>query len=291
MQTKRALLGLHRSSSREELSTSYRRVVRRLHPDRMIGATAQERAAATDLLGRVNRANDILQTLQRAGEIDSRVPTGSFEPSTAQSSDSCSTQASPQGWGTAPPHPDSSPRSDEFPSDAATAHMHGAESANRAWPFRRMHGSSTALAIIGLLVLTCVGAALALPSTEEPPGPTATAVGVEPASMRNEMDAGTTAEVYLTWAKESGCRSSDGCWIAHATSAGACTAADVVATFTRTTSGKAGPSTRFSIENLMLISTLSITASAAPYQHVRLSATCTRKAQHLTEGRRSDVRR
>jgi hypothetical protein len=130
---------------------------------------------------------------------------------------------------------------------------------------------------------------LALPTARVQTVETTTTIGIKPVPMKNETDAGTTAEVYLTWAEEPGCSATNGCWIAHATSSGACTSADVVANFTRTPAGTGGPSTTFSITDLLLVSTLSITAPAAQYRYVHLSATCTRQARGLAAVRPSDT--
>lgn len=60
VQQARRLLGVDRSSSRHEIKTAYRQLVRLNHPDRLAGASAQARQTATEKMISLNEAYHLL---------------------------------------------------------------------------------------------------------------------------------------------------------------------------------------------------------------------------------------
>jgi DnaJ-domain-containing protein 1 len=59
-QQARSLLGVDRNSSRHQIKTAYRQLVRLNHPDRLVGASAQTRQIATEKMISLNEAYHLL---------------------------------------------------------------------------------------------------------------------------------------------------------------------------------------------------------------------------------------
>lgn len=64
-QEARELLSLQPGYERADLSSAYRRVVRSVHPDLLVGSSEQEVQDASDRLAQVNMANEVLQRALR----------------------------------------------------------------------------------------------------------------------------------------------------------------------------------------------------------------------------------
>lgn len=81
-QEARDLLNLQTGYEKADLSIAFRRRVRSIHPDLLVGSSEQELRDASDLLAQLNMANEVLQRSLRinASETEPTPAASSFAP-------------------------------------------------------------------------------------------------------------------------------------------------------------------------------------------------------------------